>query len=414
VYRRYSGIGSIEKLYPGYTVQNEMNATSLRKDLNLPYTYYGLAMFDALRDIKSGWSNLKKKIIALVKKNENLTDEERHYIYTVLGRDKMYAAVLNRREFERPKPFDGMNLDFDRLDNLMRRLTRRHKPPRGEVSKADYFRVSGNAYAYGDGGIRLGSRVPHRRIFIPLTDGAAHTKQLTVRILEDRAELLVPVESKPKRHPDYTGTTALALGYVAMCTAANGGEYGGELGKLLTAGTERMLEKRKLRGPCRGAYRKSLAEGDGKLAERIKRNNLGSKKFVARNNREMDAVRTYINAEINRMLETEKPAEIVIPARSNRFAEGMSKPAKQKLSRWTSGYVRRRLRDKCALNGVVLTEISGAHTGIVCAVCGHGGRRSNRLFVCDRCGSKIPYPQNEAINLLKKARGTFVMPEESD
>jgi transposase len=413
VYRRYSGIGSLEKLYPGYTVQNEMNATSLRKDLNLPYTYYGLAIFDALRDIKSGWSNLKKKIIVLVRQNENLTDDGRHYIYTVLGRDRIYAAVLNGRETERPKPFDGMNPDnFRRLDNLIRRLTRRYKLPRREVAKADYFRVSSNAYAYKDGGIRLASRVSNRRIFIPLTDSAVYTKQITVRILENRIELLVPVEAKPKRHPDYTGTTALALGYLTMCTAANGNGYGGELGRLLTERTERMYEKNRLRGPCQGAYRKSLAEGDRKLAERIKRNNLGARKFVARNNREMDAVRTYINTEINRMLETEKPAEVVIPARSKQFAGGMSKPAKQKLSRWTVGYVRRRLRDKCSLNGVRLTEVNGAYSGTVCAGCGRVGRRSNGLFVCDRCGARIPYPQNEAMNLLKKARGAFVIPEE--
>jgi transposase len=412
VYRRYSGIGSIEKLYPGYTVQNEMNATSLRKDLNLPYTYYGLAMFDALRDIKSGWSNLKKKIIALVGQNENLTNDERHYIYTILGRDKIYAAVLNGREIEKPKPFDGMNLDFRRLDNLIRRLTRRHKPPRGEVANDNYFRVSGNAYAYRDGGIRLGSRVSNKRIFIPLTDSAVYTKQITVRILENRIELLVPVEAKPKRHPDYTGTTALALGYLTMCTAANGSEYGGELGGLMTARTERIYEKRKLRGPYQGAYRKSLADGAGKRAARIKSNNLGAKKFVARNNREMDAIKTYINKEINRMLETEKPAEIVIPARSKQFAGGMSKPAKQKLSRWTVGYVRRRLRDKCSLNGVRLTEVNGAYTGTVCAACGRAGRRSNGLFICDRCGARIPYPRNEAMNLLKKARGAFAIPEE--
>lgn len=68
VYSRYSGINSLNKLIPGYTVLNEMRYCGLRQQLNLPVVYYELAIFDALRDIKSMWSNLKDRIAALVKK----------------------------------------------------------------------------------------------------------------------------------------------------------------------------------------------------------------------------------------------------------------------------------------------------------------------------------------------------------
>ena len=36
VYSRYSGVGSLEKLYPGYTVQNEMTGSGLRGTLKMP------------------------------------------------------------------------------------------------------------------------------------------------------------------------------------------------------------------------------------------------------------------------------------------------------------------------------------------------------------------------------------------
>ena len=39
VYDRFGGIGSLSKLYPGYTVQNEMTAANLRKALRLPSVY---------------------------------------------------------------------------------------------------------------------------------------------------------------------------------------------------------------------------------------------------------------------------------------------------------------------------------------------------------------------------------------
>ena len=49
VYGRYGGIGSLFKIYPGYTVQNEMTKSGLRAELDMPSVYFYLAMFDAGR-----------------------------------------------------------------------------------------------------------------------------------------------------------------------------------------------------------------------------------------------------------------------------------------------------------------------------------------------------------------------------
>ncbi len=48
VYSRFGGIGSLSKIYPGYTVQNEMTKSGLRADLEMPSVYFYLAVFDAL------------------------------------------------------------------------------------------------------------------------------------------------------------------------------------------------------------------------------------------------------------------------------------------------------------------------------------------------------------------------------
>ena len=44
VYDRFGGIGGLPKLYPGYTVQNEMTKTGLRGELKLPSVYFYLAV----------------------------------------------------------------------------------------------------------------------------------------------------------------------------------------------------------------------------------------------------------------------------------------------------------------------------------------------------------------------------------
>ena len=59
VYERFGGIGSLSKIYPGYTVQNEMTKDGLRERLGMPSVYFYLAVFDALGDIKCQWTNTR-------------------------------------------------------------------------------------------------------------------------------------------------------------------------------------------------------------------------------------------------------------------------------------------------------------------------------------------------------------------
>ena len=103
VYLRFGGIGSLGKLYPGYTVQNEMTATNLRKALGLPSVYFYLAVFDALADIKSQWIRTKAKVLQLIGENQNLTPEEKHYLRFVLKVNNAFTAILNQEAMKLPQ-----------------------------------------------------------------------------------------------------------------------------------------------------------------------------------------------------------------------------------------------------------------------------------------------------------------------
>jgi transposase len=278
----------------------------------------------------------------------------------------------------------------------------------GIRAEADYFGATYNAYAYTDGGIYLASRTPRKRVFLPLRDGAVYRKQIKIRILEDGAVILIPVERKPKRRGDWANRVAVSLGYVTMFTTSSGNAYGEKLGGMLSERTRRIGEKVKARNACHAAYMRSLRQDEDNRARRIRANNLGARKFLAQNQRELRGINAYIHGEITRMLETEKPCEIIIPVRSKQFSPMMNKESKRKLSRWTVGYIRKRLADKCAANGVAVTEVSAAYTGIVCARCGAVGRRANQVLICEICDTRDSYPLNAARNLLKKAEKTFV------
>ena len=95
VYERFGGIGSLTKIYPGYTVQNEMTKDGLRKRLEMPSVYFYLAMFDALGDIKCQWAKTKSIVLKHVGQNEGFTEEEKHYLRFLLKVSNAFEAVLS-------------------------------------------------------------------------------------------------------------------------------------------------------------------------------------------------------------------------------------------------------------------------------------------------------------------------------
>lgn len=410
VYHRYGGIGGIKKIYSAYTVQNELAKTGIREELGMPTVYFGLAMFSALSDIKSMWSNLKRKIVRLIQQNVKLTDTERHYLYTVLKQDVLFAKILNREECRPSANFRKIPLDYRRLHNLLCRLTRRHMVKLAPPKNRDYFETYRRAYAYKEGGIAMATKIPYKRVFIPLTDNCRYSCQIRVHLLTDRIVLSVPVEVHTKSHEDYKGRIGLHLGYSVMATTSSGNRYGEQLGTLFSEETRRLTCVLASRNRLMGRYRIYRGDGDNKRADRILHNNLGKKKYEAQRQRNDVRIKSYINAELNRLIQTEKPAAIYASKMSNRFSS-FPRPMRQKFSRWQVGYILRRLEFKCRLHRIEFNFVNPSYISSVCAVCGGTGEKRGEYFYCTVCGVDTDYGVNGAKNLLRKVDGIFLVPD---
>lgn len=366
VYERYSGIRSLGRLTPVYGILNEMRHCGLREQLELPAVYYELAVAEAVTDIKSHWGTVRNKIGRLISANENLGEKDRFYLRTVLRMNNVYAGILNRQEYEMPKNAQGLDIDVKRLNNLLCRLTRKYLT-QPETDRADSFRVSPNGYSYRDGAICIVCRVPRKRIPIPLRDSRTFDRQIQVHIREDSVALAVPVEARIRKHADYTNTVYIHIGYRDMFTLSNGNIYGEALGDIVTPETERLETKNRERQRLGVIQGGSIEDGNLEKAGNIEANNLGKFKYERQKARERHRTETFINAEINRMLRTEKPARVVItrPVTVNRKVS-WSKAANRRLSRSFYGYIRERLEYKCRVNSVELTEMNSRGTGAIC------------------------------------------------
>lgn len=402
VFKKYSGIKSLDKLTPVYSILNEMRVCGLREQLNLPAVYYELAVMDAVGTIKSLWSNLKLKIGGCITANENLSADDRHYLRTVLKLNNVYAAVLNRRDYEMPKNAEGLAIDVKRLNSLLCRLTRRYlKQPESDCM--NYFRISPNGYSYKDGAMRIVCRTPRKRISIPLKDNRQFDRQIQIQIRKGYAALAVPVETKIKKHSGYTETVYIHIGRADMLTLSNGHIYGQALNEMTDPETERLDRKNRERHKVYAAYIQNAENGDMQKAREIEENNLGKCKYDRQKERERERTKTFINSEINKMIAIEKPARIVItaPVTKNKTKIYATRTNRE-LTRSFNGYIRERLEYKCRVNSIELVKINAKGTGAKCSACGTEGKRQGREFICESCGFHTTIAYNCARNIKQK------------
>lgn len=392
VYQRYGGIKSLPKIYPGYTVQNEMTASGLRASLGLPSVYFYLAVFDALGDIKNQWTQTKGRIEKCIRENENLTPEDRHYLRFVMKQSHCFECILLEEKMELSedwqKPFEDVRAGVDekRLNQYLCRQVRRHLR-KLHTDTDDGFAVTERAYRYENHGIYLATKEKRKRVFIPLTDNNHYDKQLYIRLLAEEKSVIihVPVETKVRQNADYQKEVGLAVGIRTMFVTDEGAVYGEKYSEYQFALAEYVRE-----GNIR--YRKN------------KGNNPGRKKYMAGRERLEAALHTYINAEINRMLRTEKPAVIYLPKLPQSSKAGVNKRINSSVSMWQKGYVRDRLSQKCREQSIELTEVFGKDISNECSQCGAIGKKTEGFFTCKACGARIPERENAARNALKRGR----------
>lgn len=400
VYDRYGGIGSLGKLYPGYTIQNEMTESGLRDRLGLPSVYFYLAIFEALGDIKCQWSRTKTKLLELIKRNEGLSPEEKHYLRFLLKVGNAFEAVLSQRPVELPAQLKTTysqlvsQVDTGKLHRYLCRQVRKHyRRPEADRGPAKGLSLSAKAYRYGDGGIYVATKEKRKRIFIPLTDRNLYGRQIYIRLYPERRDIQidVPVDVAVKQHRDHRAEVGVAFGLHTMLTTDQGHAYGTELGKLQIEHAEWIREQ-------------------AKSYSRNRKANPGRKKYQARKKRSTERLHSYINHELNVFLQTEKPKVIYMaklpgPQPQTGRSHPFNKKLDHSLSKWQRGYIRKRLEFKCREHSVEIVQVLGKDISNMCSSCGAIGikrRAGEVMFFCPACGTELEEKTNTARNAKKR------------
>ncbi len=390
VYQRYGGIQSLSKIYPGYTVQNEMTSSGLRTQLCMPSVYFYLAVFDALGDIKSQWTRTKSQILKRLNSNEGFTDEDRHYLRFLLKVRNAFGQILNREPVELQEAIQkqyeilAAHVDAGRLNNYICRQVRKCHVMLHADSAAG-FSLAERAYRYGDHGIYVSTKEKRKRVYIPLTDSCQYKRQIYMKLYpkENSVEIRVPVDVGIRSHEDYDRRVGVSLGMHTMLTTDKGHCYGEEFGRY-------QLEYADWLRMQTASYHKNRA------------NNPGRKKYYAKKRRYEEQLHSYINHELNLFFRIEKPGVVYIPKLPRPQAGGVNKRINYSVSVWQRGYIYRRLSLKCMQESVELVEVLGKDISNECSVCGAIGLKKEGRFFCPECGLNIEHKINAAQNAAKR------------
>lgn len=397
VYSRYGGIASLSKIYPGYTVQNEMTRSGLRAELAMPSVYFYLAVFDALGDIKSQWTRTKSKLLKLIAVNQKLTEEEKHYLRFLLKVNNAFDAALNRKPMKLPEKIQAksdellIGIDAEKIYRYLRRQVRKYHV-KEHTEKTTGFSVAERAYRYADSGIYISTKEKRKRIFIPLTDRNQYQSQLYVKLYpeENRLEIKVPVKVSVHKFAEYSEQVGVAFGIYTMLTTDQGHHYGKELGKYQTEYAEWMRAQT-------GKYNQN------------KSSNPGRKKYNAKKGRLQEQMHSYINQELNRFLRTEKPETLYLVKLPKPQSGGRNKKINNSMTLWQRGYIRKRLTQKCRELSVEIIEVLGKDISNECSNCGSMGTKLEGKFYCSICGYCEEEKTNTARNAKKRGQGEGVL-----
>ena len=417
VWSRYNSIGSLLK-QSGWTIRDEL----IQKDLlskKITKTLSRVAVEQSAATIKSNWTTTKKKVKKAIAQNENLTKDDKHYLYLCLKHTPTLYNILNYKKVDYATDcLKDLKVDVHRLNNLLRRYIRRYKT-KSYTNKANViltsnlykFDLNNNIFSFT--GKKKNSKVTITLIGnIPKLKG---TLELVKNQKSNQYYLHVPLDRIiiKKEMTEQSEILGLDVGITDLITLSNGSIYGANSAELFYTLSDNLVNKNRSRlfSYKRQLEERLLTEKDPSKKsilelklKNLENNNLGSKKRISKISKYKSRIVSHINCELNKMVKEEDIEEIVREDLNwiSKKKKNVSRKQQNRFSTWSKGVLLERLSVKLAENGIKETIVNPAYTSQVCCKCNHLGSRNGKVFKCLNCNLNIDADFNASINTKKR------------
>ena len=419
VWSRYSGISSLLK-QSGWTVRDEL----IQKDLlskKIPKTLSRVAVENSASTIKTNWSLTKKQVKKAITQNENLTKDDKRYLYLCLKHTPTLYNILNYKKVDYQTDYlKDLKVNVHRLNNLLRRYIRRYKA-KPYTKKANVILTS-NLYKFNTNNriFMFSGKAKNSRIEISLIGNIPKLKgtlELVKNQKDNQYYLHIPLDRiiAKKNMTDESEILGLDVGITDLVTLSNGSVYGANSSELFYNLSDNLINKNRSRlfAHKRKLEQKIVIEQDQSkksiLEQKLKNledNNLGSKKRISKISKYKSRIVSHINCELNKMAKEEDIKEIVREdlnwSSKKRNKRNVRRKQQNRFSTWTKGVLLERLSVKLAEKGITETIVNPAYTSQVCCKCNHLGIRKGKEFKCSNCNLNIDADFNASINIKKR------------
>ena len=416
VWSRYSGISSLLK-QSGWTIRDEL----IQKDLlskKITKTFSRVAIEKSASTIKTNWIATKKKVKKAIAQNENLTKDDKHYLYLCLKHTPTLYNILNYKKVDYSTDyFKDLKIDVHRLNNLLRRYIRRYKT-KSYTNKANVVLTS-NLYKFNPNNneFTFTGKKSYSQLKIVLIGNIPKLKgtlELVKNQKTNQYYLHVPLDRIiiKKEMTEQSEILGLDVGITDLITLSNGAVYGANSSEFFYTLSDNLVNKNRSRlfsykrqleeriSTEQDLSKKSLLE---QKLKNLEENNLGSKKRISKISKYKSRIVNYINCELNKMIKEEDIEEIVredLNWASKK--KNVSRKQQNRFSTWSKGTLLERLSIKLAEKGIKETIVNPAYTSQVCCKCNHLGNRKGKEFKCSNCNLSIDADFNASINTKKR------------
>ena len=416
VWSRYSGIGSLLK-QSGWTIRDEL----IQEDLlskKITKTFSRTAIEKSASTIKANWTTTKKKVKKAIFQNENLTKEDRRYLFLCLKHTPTLYNILNYKKVDYTTDYlKDLKVDVHRLNNLLRRYIRRYKT-KAHTNKANVILPS-SLYKFNpcNNEFTLTGKKRNSKVKITLIGNIPKLKgtlELVKNQKSNQYYLHVPLDRviSKKNMTDESEILGLDVGITDLITLSNGSVYGANSAELFYNLSDNLVNKNRSR---LFSYKQKLEKRivieqdqskksilEQKLRN-LEENNLGFKKRSSKIGKYKSRIASHINCELNKMVKEEDIQEIVREDLNwSSKKKNVSRKQRNRFATWSKGVLLERLSVKLAERGIKETIVNPAYTSQVCCKCNHLGNRKGKEFKCLNCSISIDADFNASINIKER------------
>jgi len=312
-----------------------------------------------------------------------------------IERKRMFAALKSNRWTDDPY-----------LSRQMRKHWKRGKNRAYNqiIVRADKVRT----YSLADGGnvwLTVSGLQPRQLVRIPLNTTVAPSGTLRLILRGRRVEVHYQIDASEiptSQRPRGDREIGVDKGYTEVLTDSDGDHHGEDLGRLLSAESDRLKERNRRRAKLRSVANNAAARGQHRKAARIKANNLGTVKGDRQAARHRAQVRTEIFTAVHRVVDK---ATVVVAEDLTKTFSGrnkLGKNTKRRLAAWTKGVTAEAIKNVSERRGSALVLVNAAYTSQVCPQCGALARRAGDRLHCTPCGVVWQADHAAAINVLRR------------